>query len=193
MCALQVTSRAKDATSVHLLKDPLLGDSKVDSSGSFRKKGTKKMPPSSPDPVALLNALQGRWIPVYQEIDGQMLPAAANTLTMELQGDEFRIEKDGGVAYEGTFTTQGQSLPLSIALIYKTSAQPLFLGGPRPGVFQIEGDTLKLCLGAIDKPPPSALATFPGSEAILSIFQRNPKRGQLAALQHSMLRSVIAW
>ena len=125
-----------------------------------------------------------------------MLPPAANALSMELQGNQFRVEKDGAVAYHGTFAIQGATAPSpsSITLTYTTSAQPLFLGGPRPGVFQIEGDTLKMCLAPIGHPRPTAVTTFPGSEAILSIFQRHPERAQVAAAQQkSLLRSMMAW
>lgn len=145
------------------------------------------------DPAALLNMLEGNWTPVYQEIDGQMLPAAANDLALELQNSEFTIEKNGEVVYEGTYTIEGATSPLSISFTYKKSAQPLFLGEPRPGVFQVEGDTLKMCFGTIGQARPAALTTHPGSECILSIFRRASAMVQIAALSKSNLRSLIAW
>ena len=63
------------------------------------------MNPTVADVSAVLNALQGRWLPVYQEIDGQMIPKsefAANLL--ELTGTEFKVIKSGTIAYEGFFT-----------------------------------------------------------------------------------------
>ena len=57
------------------------------------------MLPTLADVSAVLNALQGRWLPVYQEIDGQMVPKAefANNV-LELTGTEFKIIKNGTVA-----------------------------------------------------------------------------------------------
>jgi len=82
---------------------------------------------------------------------------------VELQGSEFKVIKSGTAAYEGRFTLNPRTSPHGIALIYTASIQPFFLGGPRPGVFQIEGDTLKWCFGVVGQPAPEGLNTFPGS------------------------------
>jgi uncharacterized protein (TIGR03067 family) len=153
------------------------------------------MPATALDPVASFTALQGRWTSVYQEIDGQMATHAVNVAeVMEFQGTEFKVEKNGRAEYEGTFTISGLTSPFSIVLIYRTSAQPLFLGGPRPGVFQVEGDTFKCCFGSIGQPRPRALNTFPGSESVLTIFHRHGARAQPAAQQRaSVLHGAIFW
>jgi uncharacterized protein (TIGR03067 family) len=131
------------------------------------------MPTTVADVVALLGALQGRWIPVYQEIDGQAVPKADfATTVVEIQSNEFKVIKAGTVAYDGLFTLDPLSSPNGIALIYKKSTQPILLGGARPGVFQIEGDTLKWCFGAVGQSRPEGLNTFPGAEAVFSIYQR---------------------
>jgi hypothetical protein len=52
------------------------------------------MPYTDVDVADLLTALQGRWRPVYQEVDGQMVSPAVTAATMlELQGNDFRVEK----------------------------------------------------------------------------------------------------
>ena len=154
------------------------------------------MPATALDPVESFNALQGRWSSVYQEIDGQMASHAENVSeVMEFQGNEFKVEKSGRAEYEGTFTISGLTSPFSMVLIYRTSPQPLFLGGPRPGVFQVEGDTFKCCFGSIGQPRPTALNTFPGSESVLTIFQRHHPGGQPAAQPRaaSVLHGAVLW
>jgi uncharacterized protein (TIGR03067 family) len=144
----------------------------------------------------LFNALQGRWKPLYQEIDGQMVPPSEYATTVvELSGNEFKVEKNGAVAYEGLFTIDALASPMEIVLIYRKSAQPIFLGGPRPGVFQILGDTLKWCFGAIGQPRPKGLNTYPGSEGVLSIYQRDPAKvaTQARAATTSLFRGAIVW
>jgi uncharacterized protein (TIGR03067 family) len=135
----------------------------------------------------LLSALRGRWKPIYQEIDGQMVPPTEYATTVvELRDSEFKVEKNGTVAYDGLFTLDPLASPMEISLIYKTSSNPIFLGGPRPGVFQIEGETLKWCFGPIGHPTPKGLNTFPGSEGVLSIYQKDPSKvkGAVRSLYH---------
>ena len=135
------------------------------------------MPSTDADLAELLSTLQGRWKPVYQEVDGQMVsPAVTNATMLELQGNDFKVEKNGAVAYDGIFTFDPLASPMQVVLIYKTSSNPLFLGGPRLGVFQVETDTFKWCIGAVGHAAPKELNTYPGSESVLSIYQREPAR-----------------
>ncbi len=140
----------------------------------------------------LFRALEGRWKPVYQEVDGQMVPPAESAATVvELHGNEFKVEKSGVVEYDGLFTVDPLTSPMEISLIYRKSSKPIFLGGPRPGVFQLEGDTFKWCFGPIGLPRPKGFNTFPGSESVLSIYQRDPSKvkGKVATL----FRGGIVW
>jgi uncharacterized protein (TIGR03067 family) len=155
------------------------------------------MPSTTEYWAGVINALQGRWKPVYQEVDGEMgPPSVAAATVVEIQGNEFKVLKDGAVAYDGFFTITTPSIPIpppwDIALVYKNSRNPIFLGGPRPGVFQIEGDTLKWCFTPIGQPPPKGLNTYPGSEAVLSIYQRDPSRARDVA-SPSVFRGAPLW
>jgi uncharacterized protein (TIGR03067 family) len=126
---------------------------------------------------SVFDSLQGRWKPVYQEVDGQLVsPAISAATVVEIHDTEFKVLKDGKVSYEGTFTiaVNPDPMPWDIALIYKTSLQPAFLGGPRPGIFQVEGDTLKWCFGQVGQSRPKSLNTYPDSGGVLSIYQRDP-------------------
>jgi uncharacterized protein (TIGR03067 family) len=145
--------------------------------------------------ASVLDALEGRWKPVYQEVDGQLVPPAISAATVvELRGNEFKVLKDGKVSYDGHFTISvtPDPVPWEIALIYKNSLQPIFLGGPRPGIFQIEGDTLKWCFGSVGHSPPRSLNTYPGAEAVLSIYQRDPLKAP-AAITQSQFRGALPW
>ena len=141
----------------------------------------ENMPSTYKDVASLRGALQGRWKPVYQEMGGEMAPATDPTHAVELQGNEFKVIKGGKVAYEGRFNLTPQTFPHGIVLIYTTSIQPIFLGGPRPGVFQIEGDTLKWCFAGVGQAAPDGLNTYPGSVYVLTILQRDPQTPELAS------------
>ena len=130
------------------------------------------MPYTDADVAELLRTLQGRWKPIYQEVDGQMVSPTVTTATMlALQGNEFKVEKNGAVAYDGIFTFDPLASPMQVVLIYKTSSNPLFLGGPRLGVFQVEAYTFKWCIGAVGHSAPKELNTYPGSESVLSTIK----------------------
>src|SRR6476659_1876811 len=115
------------------------------------------------------SALQGRWNVAYQEIDGQVAGPVATRL--EVHGNKFKVEHDREVKHEGTFTLGSGSLP-TVVLIYEKSANPLFLGGPRPGVYHLEGDTLKLNFAGVGHSAPHSFSTTPGAEWVLSVYQR---------------------
>jgi uncharacterized protein (TIGR03067 family) len=125
--------------------------------------------------VTSANKLTGRWGAVYQELDGQNVP---HDEVMEFQENTFKVLKGRNVEYEGTFTVGGTKPPFSIVLTYSKSAQPIFLGGPRPGIFQVEGDTFKCCFGGIGHPAPHDLNTYPGSGFVLTVFERSPRTAQ---------------
>jgi len=151
------------------------------------------MQTTSADPGALLNALSGRWTIVYQEVDGQTLPSAYDLHhTLELQGNSFKIEISGSVAYEGTFTVNTASVPHQVVLSYNTSANPTFLTGPRPGVFQLEGDTLKWCFGLPGRAAPTALNTTTNSDLVLTILNRHHAAANVAVVPFASAR-IIAW
>ena len=112
---------------------------------------------------------------VYQERDGQNIP---HDEVMEFQDNTFKVLKGGNVEYEGTFTVGDAKAPFSMVLTYSKSAAPVFLGGPRPGIFQVEGDTFKCCCGAVGHPAPQDLNTYPESGSVLTVFERSPRTAQ---------------
>jgi hypothetical protein len=97
---------------------------------------------------------------------------------MEFQENTFKVLKGHNVEYEGTFTVGGAKAPFSIVLEYSKSAQPIFLGGPRAGIFQVEGDTFKCCFGGIGHPAPHDLNTYPESGFVLTVFEKSPRATQ---------------
>lgn len=143
----------------------------------------------SRDGKALLSSLQGKWKCVYSELGGSMTdPADFATRTIDFNGNGFVVEKNNAVAHEGTFNLNVQTSPASMVLIYSKSF-PIFLGGPRSGIVQVEANTLKMCFAAIGQSSPKDFNTFPDSESTLSIYH---KPG-LAVASVSASGSVAVW
>lgn len=145
----------------------------------------------------LQDALQGRWDVIYQEIDGEGIRGEDSPTTIEFRDHEFKIEQNGAVTYEGIFTLR-PGTPAEIVLIYRKSKNPLFQGGPRAGILQVEGDTLKFNFSGVGHSAPKSFNTFPGTESVLSVYQREAKAKAkaatgVAAQRFSQLRSVSPW
>lgn len=134
-----------------------------------------KVPPAE----SLLRSMQGRWRAVYSEVDGQMTPVAEfSSIILEHKETGFTVEKHGKVVDEGHFSTNTAVFPHELAYVYKKGPD-IFLGGPRPGLIQVEGDTLKVCVGTIGHRTPTGFNTFPDSESVLTVFQRVDTKGEI--------------
>lgn len=142
----------------------------------------------------VMNSLNGRWEAAYNEVDGQFVGHLPNII--ELRDNQFTVYQDGNATYEGTFTigpVLDKQSPTEIVLKYTKSANPLYLGGPRAGLFQLSGDTLKWTFGAVGHSAPTQLNTFPGSESVLSVYVKEGVKPVAADRRVSALKSVAVW
>jgi uncharacterized protein (TIGR03067 family) len=157
------------------------------------------MPSNRKDAASVLNAINGRWHCIYSELDGTASPEAAfANSVLEYSENTFKVEKAGVVAHEGTFTINTSSDPCGLVYIYSKSTIPIYLGGPRLGILQIEGDTLKTCLSALGYPAPRDFNTFLDSDSVLTIFRRSQPKHVVEALAPGALvasrsRAVYLW
>ncbi|RBQ21942.1 hypothetical protein DP939_04525 [Spongiactinospora rosea] len=121
----------------------------------------------------IARALEGRWYNVYTEVDGEPVDQADSII--EMRGNEFTIEQDGNVTYRGTYRVgpafEGNRSQYHITLIYSESINPLFLGGPRPGLFQICGETLTTVFAGVGQQAPRQFITHRGSESVLTRYR----------------------
>jgi uncharacterized protein (TIGR03067 family) len=113
---------------------------------------------------ALVESMQGRWKTIYSEIDGQRGPEE-NAHYLIYKEDQFTVEKDGKLAHEGKFTLDVTNTPWELVYIYSKSF-PIYLGAPRAGIMQLEGNTLKCCFAALGQRPPKDFNTFPDSDRV---------------------------
>jgi uncharacterized protein (TIGR03067 family) len=122
------------------------------------------------DSTELLESMQGRWRTIYSEIDGQVGPEESDHFLIYKE-DKFTVEKGGKPAHEGRFSLNASQRPWELVYIYSKSF-PIYLGGPRAGILQLEGNTLKCCFALLGHPAPRDFNTFPGSQWVLTVHER---------------------
>jgi uncharacterized protein (TIGR03067 family) len=119
--------------------------------------------------VEHLREMEGTWEFVDLEVDGRAMPAPAFASSrMLIDGDRFRMESSEA-NYEGIFTIDVEKAP------YKIDIE--FIEGPEAGnwsygIFELNGDSFRICLGLTGESRPRSFSTSPGSGHALENLRR---------------------
>jgi uncharacterized protein (TIGR03067 family) len=103
-----------------------------------------------------LEKLQGTWRIATLEIDGNAMPA---TGSISIQGDRFTTAAMGA-EYSGTIQIDAAKRPKRFDLVFDSGPHT---GSRSLGIYQLEGDSWRICLGFAGNPRPISFATAPGS------------------------------
>jgi uncharacterized protein (TIGR03067 family) len=138
----------------------------------------------------ILQKMQGTWEFVDLEVDGNQMPAAALTNSrMLIDGDRFRMESPEG-NYEGIFTIDAEKTPHRIDIEFVEGPEA---GNWSYGIFEVDGDHFKICLGMTGAKRPSGFKTSPGSghalENLRRVLKTRPK-GVEGGKRHSRPKAV---
>lgn len=118
------------------------------------------------------DVLQGVWVAQSAEREGKPAPLEeTKQLRFTFRGDQLLVRgnfKDDREE-ECAFTIDPSSSPRRLDMDITPPKQ----NQPRPGIYEVKGDELKVCL-RISGPqePPSAFGTKPGSGLILVVFKK---------------------
>ena len=136
--------------------------------------------------------LTGTWQTVYAELNGQLARVAHYSLIRKtFIRNTFKIEVDGVLEHEGTYSINDKVSPSQITFVYKKSSF-FELGKRRVGIVQLTGDTLKMCVGAVGAKAPSSFNTERESDAVLTVQQRKgAEKGVISNV--SLSRNVVIW
>jgi uncharacterized protein (TIGR03067 family) len=110
----------------------------------------------------VLHRLQGSWKVVTLEANGQVVPEKdfkGIRWTLAIKKNEFKYTA-GALVLEGTFKTDGKKFDA------KGEASEIV------GIFELQGDRLKVCLDLSGKDRPSKFKKL-GSNAILLVFKKD--------------------
>lgn len=128
--------------------------------------------PAPPAPAAdaaqaELARLQGAWRIEASWWNGTPEPEAARTVTILFQGDKcVTVDRDGN-RLEETVRVRPEQAPKGIDRWGKDA------GPPAPGIYALEGDTLRWCsAGGANPTRPNVFASEPGSRHSLLVLRR---------------------
>jgi uncharacterized protein (TIGR03067 family) len=124
----------------------------------------------APDAKKDRDQLQGDWTLASGERDGQPLPEdLVKSLKRTIKGDTFVVSRDDQALAKGTFTLDPSQKPKAIDIKPEGATQPV------RGIYELDGDTFKLCYAAPGEVRPKEFATKAGSGHTLAVWKRAKK------------------
>jgi uncharacterized protein (TIGR03067 family) len=120
--------------------------------------------------------LQGSWSVISAERNGCEAPDILDH-QLVVDGDAFAIRSNGDTLHEGTITLGPTHDPHTIDF---TIAKSTLSGKAWRGIYQFEGDLLRICDNAVDtqKPRPAGFTTTADSGCVQVVFTKDKRRDQ---------------
>ena len=116
-----------------------------------------------------LDLLQGTWNVAALEVDGQAMPSAIlSNARIVIEGDRF-TSIGLGAEYKGTVTLDASANPRQLDMKFDAGPEK---GNTNLGIYEIQGDNLKLCLATRGSVRPAAFVSKPGSGIALETLSR---------------------
>ena len=107
-----------------------------------------------------LKKIQGTWKFTAHEMDGKAMPAdELKKLKITFTGDKFSVEHDGKVVQAGTHKLDGSKKP---GQIDSKVTEGEGKGGMMLGIYEMKGDTVKVCFDPTGKERPTSLTAKAG-------------------------------
>jgi uncharacterized protein (TIGR03067 family) len=113
-----------------------------------------------------LEILQGTWNVVSMEMDGQKMSGGGARIVV--RGNRFTTIAMGAT-YEGTVGIHQTTAPKSFELHFDEGPEK---GNTNFGIYELDGDTWKICLATRGNERPREFAAPPGTGIALEILQR---------------------
>jgi len=116
-----------------------------------------------------IDKLQGVWKIVALEMEGHAVPPAAfGEGKIELSGSRFKTTGMGAV-YEGTASFDESKSPREFNLNFETGPEK---GNTSLGIYELGGDTWRICLSTRGSTRPTEFAAKPGTGFALEVLNR---------------------
>ena len=123
-----------------------------------------------------LEGLQGTWNVVLLEMDGQKMSGGGARIVV--RGNRFTTSAMGAT-YEGTVTVHQTTAPKSFDLRFEQGPEK---GNTNFGIYELDGDTWKICLATRGSERPKEFAAPRGTGIALETLQRQTSADAVEAL-----------
>src|SRR5215471_16098204 len=114
------------------------------------------------------DVLQGTWDVVTLELDGQEMGAVPPDACIQVKGSRFTTS-GMGAEYTGDVTLDPTANPKTFDLLFRTGPEK---GNTSLGIYELDGDSWKMCLTTRGGKRPAAFATKAGSGHALQTLAR---------------------
>ncbi len=120
---------------------------------------------------AELRRLEGAWRFVALETEGTplALPAVRRQPGLVLRGDRF-VSRGGEFVERGEFHVDPTVTPKTIDITLQDGPGA---GSTLLGIYELQGDTYRVCMGLPGRPRPATFATGEGSGTVLEVLRRD--------------------
>jgi uncharacterized protein (TIGR03067 family) len=124
-----------------------------------------------------LEQLQGTWRGISITQDGQKLPLEGGLANLEvvIKGSERTVKAGESVLSRAVFSMNPTAKPKTVDVTITEGTQA---GKTLLGVYDLDGDTYRICLAKAGEPRPHSVASKPGSGHTLTVLARPPLKNQ---------------
>ena len=137
-----------------------------------------------------LAALQGTWDIVALTVDGQAMPPGAfDGSSITVKGSTFTTASMGA-EYGGTISVDAGKSPKQLDLKFKSGPEK---GNTSLAIFELDGDTFKLCLTITGKTRPAAFAAKRGSGHAFEVLKRRTGKSAQERLRNAIAELSGEW
>jgi uncharacterized protein (TIGR03067 family) len=113
---------------------------------------------------------QGTWVMLSGEANGETIaPEQAQLFKRVVKGDKLTITRDGEELYQGSFKLDPSKKPKSIDVTIETGDAK---GMTMIGIYEFDGDTLKICMARLDSPRPTEFTGKAGSNQTFAKWKK---------------------
>lgn len=128
--------------------------------------------------VADQQALQGDWIPIKAELAGQPFPdAVLKTISLKLTKNEYDVLV-AGKPDKGTWSIEPAAKPKGMKVVGVKGPNA---GKTFPAIYELSGDTLRICYDLSGAKRPADFKTKPGTKLYLVTYKRKKKDATIEA------------
>lgn len=130
-------------------------------------------PPPRDEGKRELARLQGEWVMAGLEVNGETVPEGKlKGTTLTIRGDKYAV-KVKKTTHETTIKLYPEKSPKAIDMFFPDGPD---LPRLSEGVYEVDGDTLKICRRQTPgEPRPTKMGTWPDTDLFVVTWKRKPK------------------